>query len=613
MQHLRATTGRGAAMKRAPGNRLRLRTRLVIAYGAVLLVALAAIATAVFTTVDNARASAEAVRVSSEGIRNSNRVWKLLGDLGTELFERSVTGQYDARNIARIEREVREALAAARGLSGGQRSEPLIARVAADFDALVDAYQRIGPEAGLDPALPLLLARARDGSIEMTHASLGVLDESTRVAHARASKVALLLGATTGVILLIGIWVSIRIARSMTDPLDAMVEGARRYAGGAFDYRVPESGVHEVDALGERFNWMAEALERLRATDIERVVREQRRNETVLESIDDGLVILDAHARVQRANPVALRQIGEAREVVAGRPLQDLLPDPGLRAHIESALAASGRDVLAGEFALDVSDSPRRVGYSLVPFHDGTDPGLVLVLRDVTEQRAFEALRTQFVLRASHELRTPLTGLRMAFDLLDRKFPVQPGSREAELLVTIKQELARLAQLITDLVDLSRLYAETTEVDLADVRVAELVDAARARHAERIAQTGVTLAVDDQCPDCVVRADRAHLDRVFDSLLDNALRASPGGGTIELRARRYGGEARFEIHDQGAGIPLGLQARIFEPFTQFGSPGTGAGLGLSLSREIVARHRGRIELHSEPGQGACFSFAIPLA
>ena len=594
-------------------NRLRLRTRLFIAYGAVLLVALTAIATAVFTTVDNARASADAVRVSSEGIRNSNRVWKLLGDLGTELFERSVTGQYDATNIARIEREVRDALAAARGLSGGERSEALIARVAADFDALADAYQRIRPEAGLDPAVPLLLARAREGSIEMTRTSLELLDESSRVAHERAAKVAVLLGATTGVILLIGIWVSVQIARSMTDPLDAMVEGARRYAGGAFEYRVPESGVHEVDALGERFNWMAEALERLRATDVERLVREQRRNETVLESIDDGLVILDARARVQRANPVALRQLGVARESVVGHPLQDLLPDPGLRAHIAAALAASARDVLSGEFGLQMSGAPRRVGYSLVPFHDGTDPGLVLVLRDVTEQRAFEALRTQFVLRASHELRTPLTGLRMAFDLLDRKLPVVPGSREADLLVTIKQELARLAQLISDLVDLSRLYAETTEVDLADVRVADLVDAARARYAGRIAQAGVTLTVDDQCPDCVVRADRAHLDRVFDSLLDNALRASPGGSTVELRARRFGGEARFEVHDQGAGIPLGLQARIFEPFTQFSSPGSGAGLGLSLGREIVARHHGRMELQSEPGQGACFAFTIPLA
>jgi two-component system, NtrC family, sensor histidine kinase KinB len=592
--------------------RLQLRTRLFIAYGAVLLVALAAIATAVFTTVDNARVSAEAVRRSSEGVRNSTRIWQLVGDIGNELFDRSITGRYDAANIARIEHEIRDSLATARKLAQGDPdSRARVGRIGADFDALVDAYG--GADTGLDPAVPVLLARARDGSIELTQGSSAILEDTTRTAYERAAKVAVLLGATTGIILLIGIWVSVRIARSMTRPLDAMVEGAGRFAEGEFAYRVPESGVREIDALGERFNWMAEALERLRTTDVERVVREQRRNETVLESIDDGLVILDAQARVQRANPVALRQLGAERERVVGGSLRELLPDPGLREHIESALAARGREVLAGEFGLDVGGSARRLGYSLVPFHDGTDPGLVLVMRDVTEQRAFEALRTQFVLRASHELRTPLTGLRMAFDLLDRKLPVETGSREAELIGTIKQELARLAQLITDLVDLSRLYAESTEFDFGDVPVGTLLEAAHQRHAIRAEQAGVRLVLRDQCPACLVRVDRPHIDRVLDSLLDNALRASPRGATVTLGAERHGGEARIAVRDEGAGIPLGLQARIFEPFTQFGATGGGPGLGLALSREIVARHRGHIELESEPGRGARFVFNLPLA
>ena len=594
--------------------RLRLRTRLFIAYGAVLLVALAAIATGVFTTVDNARTSAEAVEHSSAAIRNATRVWQLLGEIGLELFKRADGHVFeDDARLERLEREVEDSIVAARQLArGDEPSLALIAGVDRTYRALAASYHATPPGEPLGPEIAALIDAARGSSIALTRESLSHLDDSTYVAHQRAAKVAVLLGATTAIILLVGIWVSVRIARTMTRPIEAMIEGAGRYAEGEFTYRVPESGVREVDALGARFNWMAEALERLRATDVERLVREQRRNETVLESIDDGLVILDAQGRIQRANPVALRQLGSERARVVGSALRDLLPDPGLGAHVVAALGSRAGEVLAGEFGLEVAGTPRRLGYSLVPFHDGTDPGVVLVMRDVTEQRAFEALRTQFVLRASHALRTPLTGLRMAFDLLDRKLAIAPDTREADLIGTIKQELARLAQLISDLVDLSRLYAESSELDYIDSPVSELVEAARTRHAARAEAAGVALETRDECNGCIVRVDRPHIARVLDNLIDNALRASGNGGTVTLSASRHGGDARFEVADTGPGVPLALQARVFEPFTQFGTAG-GAGLGLALAREIVARHRGHLALDSEPGRGARFAFTLPLA
>lgn len=594
--------------------RLRLRTRLFIAYGAVLLVALAAIATGVFTTVDNARTSAQAVERSSAAIRNATHVWQVLGEIGLELLKREERHRFaDDARLDRLERELERSIASARGLArDDEPSLALVAGVERTYRALVDAYRATPPGRPLGPEIAALLDAARASSIALTGESLSHLDDSTTGAHQRAAKVAVLLGATTAIILLVGIWVSVRIARSMTRPLDAMIEGAGRYASGEFDYRVPESGVHEVDALGARFNWMAEALERLRATDVGRLVREQRRNETVLESIDDGLVILDARGCIQRANPVALRQLGSERARVVGSALRDLLPDAGLGAHVATALASGAGEVLAGEFGLDVGGAPRRLGYSLVSFHDGTDPGVVLVMRDVTEQRAFEALRTQFVLRASHALRTPLTGLRMAFDLLDRKLAIPAGSREAELIVTIKHELARLAQLISDLVDLSRLYAESSELDYADTPVSDLLEGARARHAARAEAEGIALEVRDECHGCIVRVDRPHIARVLDNLIDNALRACARGGTVTLSAARHGGDACFEVADTGPGVPLALQARVFEPFTQFGTAG-GAGLGLALAREIVARHRGHLALESEPGHGARFAFTLPLA
>jgi NtrC-family two-component system sensor histidine kinase KinB len=222
-------------------------------------------------------------------------------------------------------------------------------------------------------------------------------------------------------------------------------------------------------------------------------------------------------------------------------------------------------------------------------------------------------MRTQFVLRASHELRTPVTAVRMAFDLLAKRVPHAEGSREAELVRTIHQELGRLAQLIGDLLDLSKMYAQTVELRPEDVPAAELLDATAQRFRLRAEEAGIELAVANEAPELVVRVDRTHVERVLDNLVSNALRHTPSGGAVRIELQRQGSAAEFAVADTGSGIPLALQARIFEPFTQFGDHAGGAGMGLALCREIVGRHGGRLTVRSAPGHGARFAFRIPVA
>ena len=506
-----------------------LRTRLFIAYGAVLLTALAAIAVAIFSTVDIAQVATNEVQ--------QNRVM-------------------------------------------------------------------------LDEALEL----AASGRMDSAKRAIATLETSTLDAQSRAAKVAVLLGSAIAMILLVGVWVSVRIARDITQPIDRMVAAAARFGKGEFRDRVPTGEVRELDALAERFNQMAQRLERLRANDFERVMKEQRRIESVLESIDDGLLILDGEGRVQRANGVALRQIGakQASDVL-GRTASEVLPFESLFDAIGQSLTSESRETYGGEITLGPAQAKRRLDYSLMPFHDGSHPGLVLVLRDVTEQRAFEELRTQFVLRASHELRTPVTGVRMAYDLLAKRLKFDPETREAELVDTIKQELDRLGKLLNDLLDLSRLYAQSAEIESEEVPAEALVSSAAKRFASQLEQAGITLDVDAAQCDAVVRVDRDRIDRVFDNLIDNAQRHTPRGGRIVLSAARHGPEVEFVVRDTGDGIPGAIQNRIFEPFSQYGDNNGGTGLGLALCKEILAHHHGRMELDSDAGQGARFSFRLPLA
>ena len=235
-----------------------------------------------------------------------------------------------------------------------------------------------------------------------------------------------------------------------------------------------------------------------------------------------------------------------------------------------------------------------------------------MVLRDVTEQRAFDRLRSEFVLRASHELRTPITGMHMAFGLLRERLVFAPGSRELDLVGTVEEEMQRLVRLINDLLNFSRYQNGMQKLDLIPCDLPELLDQAHQRFAEQAQEHDVTIECEVQMPLPRLQLDPTQITRVLDNLLDNALRHSKAGGRIRLQARRHGDRVILSVEDNGEGIAFGQQLRIFEPFVQVGRKKGGAGLGLALCKEIVQLHGGRIGVYSRPGQGTQFYFALPL-
>ena len=235
-----------------------------------------------------------------------------------------------------------------------------------------------------------------------------------------------------------------------------------------------------------------------------------------------------------------------------------------------------------------------------------------MVLRDVTEQRAVERVRSEFVLRASHELRTPVTGMHMAFGLFRERAHFAQDSRETDLLDTVNEEMQRLMQLINDLLNFSRYQNGLQKLTLAPCNIDDLLEQAQGRFLERAHEQGIELLVEIQAPLPRLQADQPQLERVLDNLIDNALRHTSEKGQIRLQARRHGERVIVSVEDNGEGIAYGQQGRIFEPFVQVGRKKGGAGLGLALCKEIVQLHGGRMGVYSRPGQGTQFYLALPL-
>lgn len=440
----------------------------------------------------------------------------------------------------------------------------------------------------------------------------------------RAERVETEIGRLTQALLLVavavtvvGLLAALRLARRLSAPMESLAAATSAVAGGDYQVRVPASGTVEFDRVGEGFNRMAESLGRFHAMRLDQILAERHRLDTVIDSIDHGLLIIDDRGRIERINPVAVRQLGDPDTATPGAEAAALFAGSRVADCIALLLGDPSRDPLDGEDGRDlqreVDGSHRSFSWSLTPFSDARRRGLLLMLRDVSEERAMERMRTEFVLRAAHELRTPATGMRMSVGLLLERLRGRGDEREIELLRTLEEEMDRMVRLIAQLLDLARLYSRELPLERERIAPDDLLQAACRRHeaAAAAAGLGFDCSLDPDLPE--VELDRSRIERVLDNLLTNAIRHTPSGGRVGLRASRRGDRLRVEVLDTGCGIPESLRDHVFEPFVQAGHRDGGAGLGLAISREIAEQHDGRLRLEHAGPEGCRFVLTLPLA
>ena len=333
----------------------------------------------------------------------------------------------------------------------------------------------------------------------------------------------------------------------------------------------------------------------------------------VLAHVADGVLLLDRDGIVRLWNPAAERITGLAAERVLERPAAEAIPGWETIARLVR-VAPSPAPAAARAETVPVEIEGREVWLSIsgVGFAEGT----VYAFRDLSEERALEDLKTDFVATVSHELRTPLAAVYGAAMTLRRPDIAFAGEQRDRLVSMIANEADRLARIVDDILwasrlDSGRLHFGIVSCDAAAI-AAGVVEAARAHLPERVS---LELVVPPDVPEVAGDADK--IRQVLVNLVENAVKYSPDGGVVEVHVEPLERRLLISVRDEGLGIPLTEQQRIFEKFYRLDPNLTrgvgGTGLGLYICRELVRRMNGRLWVASKEGQGSTFFVELPLA
>ena len=369
-------------------------------------------------------------------------------------------------------------------------------------------------------------------------------------------------------------------------------------------------------AYGEDDLALAEELARRAATAIEnsrlyREAEERAQAARVLANVGDGVVLVDREGVIRLWNAAAVAVTGVPEDEAVGRRIADVVPvweEIAPRIPVADAPGPSA----AVTMPVDFGDREVWVSGSGV----ATEEGTVYAFRDLTEERALEAMKSDFVATVSHELRTPLAAIHgSALTILRPDLELGDELRD-RLLQVIAEESERLAEIVNDLLlashlDSGRLHVRIESCDPRDL-AESVVASARTHLPERIA---LELDAPKRLPQ--VAADPGQLRQVLDNLVENAIKYSPQGGLIRVELAERDGAVSFAVADTGIGIPAAEHRRVFEKFYRLDPNMTGGvggtGLGLYICRELVSMMDGRIWVESRPGQGSTFFVEIPRA
>ena len=370
-------------------------------------------------------------------------------------------------------------------------------------------------------------------------------------------------------------------------------------------------GEEEIKLISTIINQASTAIERLRAV----ITAEKSKMESMVEGMTEGVIMLDEQGEIVVFNPQAKEMLGFGpKEEITGGLLNEKMKAFKLDEAFEEC--KNTKHLITKEIAI-VKDDPSVLRCDITPVKDIKEEvtGIVAILRDITKEKEVDKMKTEFISTVSHELRTPLTTMREFISIISDEIPGKLSKEQRDYVDIIRSNIDRLARLINDLLDISKIESGKIELKKTFITLPNLVKNVIAALKPKASHKHIELKLSCQAFMSRVYIDTDRIVQVFTNLIENAIKFTPERGKVTVKIINKEKELECSVADTGAGIAPENLSKVFGRFQQFGriaGPGAkGTGLGLAIAKELVEMHNGRIWVESELGRSTTFLFTLP--
>ena len=415
---------------------------------------------------------------------------------------------------------------------------------------------------------------------------------------------ALAAGLVGIIALLLSLWLARTISRRAFDSLHPLTQAMLQLAQGNLDYRL-QTG-NEPKELMDAFNQTAARLRNI----IEELSEERNKLSAILETMADGVVVIEADGRIELMNSAGEEILNANARTAVGSRFMEAVRDHEIRDVISKALQT--KQPQRGD--IELLHRRRYLVAIAAPLTQEETSGVLLTLHDLTPIRQVETTRREFVSNVSHELRTPIASIRAMVETLQRG-AMDDRQVASDFMERINRDIVRMNDLVSELLELSLLESGQMKLDVSPIDLVPFLEEIKQEYQVEAEAKKIRLRVEEDSHRLRVLGDRGKVRQILANLLDNALKATAESGEIVLSAEVQNRFTKVNVRDTGAGIAQEHLPHIFERFYKVDRSRRdgGTGLGLSIVKHLVQAQNGEVWVESREGEGSTFSFMLPTA
>ena len=451
--------------------------------------------------------------------------------------------------------------------------------------------------------------------------NMQAIQRKSTVAERTANSSIIWISLAGAICFIIAITMLFNLPGNIANPIKEFTQSIKEIAAQNYSQRVHFEQHNEFGQLAASFNTMAEKLEEYKASNLEELMIEKKRIETLINNMNDPVIGLDENKRILFMNNMALKIAGISAEAAIGRKVQEVAMKNDLIRSLVQDLFEEQRSGTANKSVPIKIYADNKESYfekyiiaiKIIPTGEKEEKqiGNVILLRNVTPYKELDFAKTNFIATVSHELKTPIASIKMSLQLLENEKIGELNTEQLELMESIKEDAGRLLKITGELLNMTQAESGTIQMNIVPFDAKEIIEYATnaTRSAADLKQIDLNIEVAESLPK--ILADSEKTSWVLTNLISNAILYSYDNSSINIKAELENNRVKFSVTDTGQGVSPQYVSKIFDRY--FRIPGTkkeGTGLGLSISKEFVEAQGGEISVISDFGAGSTFSFTL---